>query len=594
MKSTRELAFENFDALANDFFNSFAFYTDDEKKSIRKAWEFLFSKTHNDKTFFKKSSRIAFMLADDNMDAETIAASLLFLVCKSDDEKKYVSENFSNAISHLTLGLTKMPAISSSHTSLHQADAIRKMLFALSDDVRVILIKIAEKLDAIRTCDNEARDAQKKLAEEIISVWAPLADRLGMQEEKNEFEDLSLKRTNPDVFKQIKAIVSQKKNEREEYLAKAVKSIYASSEKQNIHVEVSSRAKHFYSIYQKMRKRNVEASELYDLLAVRIICETNAECYALVGIVHGLWKPLDRFKDYIAMPKANGYQSLHTTVMCEGKPLEIQIRTREMHEAAEHGIASHWLYKKGKTHDLVDVNHLGIFNELQEIRSGHVSDTLFFNTLKANLLGDAIYVFTPKGEVVSLPQGSNAIDFAYHIHSAIGEKIVGAKADGKIIPLTKELENTQIIEIITNPKAHPTRSQLAEVKTAKARQKIHAWLSANDEHFEEKISQAKIDETENLVTDAKATKKIRAHHKGKKNNSEAEQTTVPRHVKVSNEKNFLVNFAKCCNPKFPDVIVGYVSKNRGVTIHRANCLIYQRIPHNSERSVEVSWDNDEE
>lgn len=586
MKNTESLPYENLDALIKTFGDSFDFYDADEKAAIESAWRFLFSKTRSSKELFIKASRIAFMLAHNNMDYDTVSAALLFLVPGVENDA-FIAEQFSKETSHLAFELAKMPRIASSHTSLHEADAIRKMLFALSDDVRVIFVKIAEKLDAIRNCEDLSETAQKKLADEIISVWAPLADRLGMQEEKNEFEDLSLKISNPDVFQQIKSIVAQKKNEREAYLAKAVKAVYAAAEKQQIRVEVKSRAKHFYSIYQKMRKRNVAASELYDLLAVRILCETNAECYALVGIVHGLWKPLDRFKDYIAMPKANGYQSLHTTVMCEGKPLEIQIRTHAMHEAAEHGIASHWLYKKGKTHDLVDVEHLGIFNELQEIRSGHVSDTLFFNTLKANLLKDEIYVFTPKGEVVSLPQGANAIDFAYHIHSAIGEKIVGAKADGKIIPLTKALENTQIIEIITNPKAHPTRSQLTEVKTAKARQKIHAWLSANDEHFSEKISATKIDEGE-----TNGAKKERIHHKGKKEKGD-ETPAFPHRVIVSNEKNFLVNFAKCCNPQYPDVIVGYISKNRGITVHRANCLIYQRIPYNSERSVEVSWDENE-
>ena len=343
---------------------------------------------------------------------------------------------------------------------------------------------------------NEIKDvaviglADKRLGEiatAVIEIWAPLADRLGMQAEKNEFEDLSLKYTNPDAFLQIKSIVSQKSDERSAFLEKATQALYKSADKMNIKITVQSRAKHFYSIYQKMRKRNKSTDELYDLFALRILCETSAECYALIGIVHNLWKPLEgRFKDYIAMPKSNGYQSLHTTVMCEGKPLEIQIRTIEMHNMAEHGIASHWIYKKGTNKDLIEADKLDIINRLQALKKAATEEENNFSTIKDELLGDEIYVFTPKGDVKKLRAGATAIDFAYSIHSNIGEKIIAAKADGKIIPLNKPLQNTQIIEIITNPQAHPTESQLKIVKTAKAHQKIHAWLMANDPNFGQK------------------------------------------------------------------------------------------------------------
>ena len=269
--------------------------------------------------------------------------------------------------------------------------------------------------------------------------------------------------------------------------------------------------------------------------------------------------------------------------MCEDKPLEIQIRTQKMHDIAEHGVASHWLYKKGMNHDLVDVNNLSIFNQLQELRNKPLSDETFFQNFKNDLLGDEVLVFTPKGEVKKLPLGSNAIDFAYSIHSAIGEKIVGAKANGKIIPLTQPLQNTQIIEILTNPQAHPTEAQLKSVKTTKAKQKIHSWLVANDSTFEAKSNTAK---TENEVS-----KVIQEEHrKHKKGTGIPQEQKDTGKVKVGNTTNFIVTFAKCCNPKYPDPISGYVSTGRGLIIHKANCITFHRIPNIQKRTLEVEWE----
>ncbi len=329
------------------------------------------------------------------------------------------------------------------------------------------------------------------------------------------------------------------------------------------------------------------------MLALRVICETNAECYTLIGIVHGLWKPMDgRFKDYIAMPKSNGYQSLHTTVVCEGKPLEIQIRTREMHNMAEHGVASHWLYKKGMNHDKVDVNSLGIFNQLQNLKKENLSDENFFAELKGEILGDEIYVFTPKGDVVHLPQGSCAIDFAYYVHSGVGEKIVGAKADGKIIPITQALQNTQIIEIITNPQAHPTENQLKVVKTSKARQRIHSWLLANDPSFEDKAAaeqRARDLDAQNERSRAIQEEK-RKHRSVKGENPEiAERNRYTGKIIVEGTKNVTYNLAGCCNPQPGDPIVGYTNK-KGLRIHKATCLTFQRIQNIENRMVEVEWE----
>lgn len=576
-------------ALLQEFIQNFSFYSDSSKEKISKAWDFLLQNCKDKKRpcgspYYLHPLRIAYILAQREFDDDCICAGLLHSIYDFEITSEEISSQFGTSVAKIIDGTSKIMHIPVNSKTLHQADAIRKMLFAMVDDVRVIFVKLADRLDRIRNIKTLESSQQKLLASEIIDIWAPLADRLGMSKEKNEFEDLSLKYTNPDAFQQIKAVIAQKKDERAAYLQKAVSTIQAEADKIGIQVSISSRAKHFYSIYQKMRKRNKEPSELFDLLALRVICQHKTDCYTLIGIVHGLWKPLEgRFKDYIAMPKANGYQSLHTTVMCEDKPLEIQIRTQKMHDIAEHGVASHWLYKKGMNHDLVDVNNLSIFNQLQELRNKPLSDETFFQNFKNDLLGDEVLVFTPKGEVKKLPLGSNAIDFAYSIHSAIGEKIVGAKANGKIIPLTQPLQNTQIIEILTNPQAHPTEAQLKSVKTTKAKQKIHSWLVANDSTFEAKSNTAKIENEASKVIQEE-------HRKHKKGTGLPQEQKETGKVKVGNTTNFIVTFAKCCNPKYPDPISGYVSTGRGLIIHKANCITFHRIPNIEKRTLDVEWD----
>ena len=597
----------NTEDLITEFFSINDYFGKSEQESIKKAWELLIKKSERvesayDNPYYLHPLRVAHILAQNKMDVETIIAALLHpfdILTLSIDEIKNL---FGEKTSKLILISNKILNLPINSKTLQQSDAIRKMFFALVDDVRVILIAIADRTDRIRNISGVEKSKQKIIAEEIIDIWAPLADRLGMQTEKNELEDLSLKYTNPAVFKQIKDIVAQKKDERSAYLEKAVNSIYKSAEKVGISVTIQSRAKHFYSIYQKMRKRNKEASELFDLLALRVLCQTSADCYTILGIVHSLWKPLDgRFKDYIAMPKANGYQSLHTTVMCDDKPLEIQIRTVEMHNMAEHGIASHWLYKKGTNKDLVEVDKLAIFNKFQQLKETTFADNTDFATLKNELLGDEIYVFTPKGDVIKLPFGANAIDFAYAIHSAIGEKIVAAKANGKIIPLTKPLENTQIIEVITNPQAHPTEAQLKAVKTTKAHQKIHVWLATNEPSFSDRVEAKEKSEEKNQDGELKsnnqdlnsvnAKKQKKKHSKAGTHPELANVEIIPQKgVLIQGQKNVLYNLAQCCKPHYPQVIAGYVTRMRGVTIHRADCLIYQRIPHKDQRNVDVSWD----
>ena len=583
--------------LIDTFFTEFSdSYSQSDKARIVSAWDYLIGKTRDlkrkcGKPYYLHPFRVARILAQKNLGADTIISCLFHNILEVDPGcLGEIEDKFGKDVSVICYGTAKITSLNINSTSIHNADSIRKMLFAMVDDIRVILVKLADRLDRMRNLRSVSPQAQKLIAKEVLDIWCPLASRLGMSDVKSEMEDLSLKYSNPAVFQQIKSIVSQKKQERAEYLDKSVRKISDAAKEIGIDVQISSRAKHFYSIYQKMRKRNKEPGELYDLLALRIICNTNTECYTLIGIVHGLWKPLEgRFKDYIAMPKANGYQSLHTTVMCEGKPLEIQIRTKEMHDIAEHGVASHWLYKKGTNKDLVKAQDLSIINKLRALRDEDLSDENFFSELKNEILGDSIFVFTPKGDVKELPSGSNAIDFAYSIHTGIGEKIVGAKADGKIIALTAPLKNTQIIEIITNPNAHPTQSQLLAVKTSKAHQRIHAWLSENDPTFIDRDAEQK-KESANAALARQRELKRPSDKKRKSAEKKDPDSRYSGKIRVENDSNFVVTVARCCCPVPGDPIVGYISSKRGITVHRADCLTYLRIPLIENRSVNVEWD----
>ena len=393
------------------------------------------------------------------------------------------------------------------------------------------------------------------------------------------------------MFDQIKNLVSAKKGERSTFLETAEKEIIQVAAKAGIEISVKSRAKHFWSIYQKMKKRNKAADELYDLLAMRILCPSVNECYSMLGLVHTIWKPIDgRFKDYIAMPKANGYQSLHTTVMCsDDRLLEIQIRTTEMHHIAENGVASHWLYKKGTSNEIVDANNVALINQLKELSRNRFTDEDFLSRIKRDLLGDSIFVFTPKGDIIELPAGSTAIDFAYTIHSAVGEKIVGAKADGSIIPLSQSLKNTQVIEIATHPQAHPTLNQYNNAHTAKARQKIRAWLQLNDptSAFEKRES-GEVDKQTSQQNQIGHHKGLLQTHHDEENKPEFDAAVLK--IRVGDSTNFMIKFANCCKPVPPLPITGYVSRGRGIIIHRQDCNNLARIPEINNRSMCVEWD----
>ena len=571
------------------FLHDFSYFTPLEKQLILKAWTFMSERKAQamrpcGEAYLDHPLRVARILAELRLDGDSMVCAILH---GSMEElgltQELLKEEFGSSVTILVEGTSRISVLKLKNKSMHQAESIRKMFSAMVNDIRIIIIRLADRLDKMRTLKNFPLELQKPIAQETIDIWAPLANRLGISSIKDELEDLSLKFLNKEVYEQIKSLVASKKSERSHFLSEAEKKILKTTEKAGIHVQVKSRAKHFWSIYQKMKKRNKAADELYDLLAIRILCDSVNDCYTMLGLVHTIWKPLDgRFKDYIAMPKPNGYQSLHTTVLSiDGRPLEIQIRTEDMHFIAENGVASHWLYKKGKTNEKVSEDYLSVINQLKELSTLRYNDEDFLTSIKSDILGDSIYVFTPKGDIMELPAGSTAIDFAYNIHTAIGEKIVGAKANGSIIPLSEPLKNTQVIDIITHPQAHPTQNQYNNAHTAKARQKIRAWLAeAEPDKVQTPVSQP-IPPT--------------LHHKGKhqgepETSEEREFDTAVLKIRIGDTTNFMIKFAQCCKPIPPLPIIGYVSRGRGIIIHKQDCSNLSKIHEIQNRSITVEWD----
>jgi GTP pyrophosphokinase len=541
------------------------------------------------------------ILADLGLDADTITAGLLL------DRGVEEAERFGRGVFFLLEETAKIGDIQAKNKTVREAENIRKMLFAMTRDIRVIFIKLADKLAGLRALDASAvpDGGAKAAAQECLDIYAPLADRLGISWIKDELEDLALKQISREAYRQIKKIVAEKRGERQEFLGQVQEAIRKEAETAGIFVEVSSRAKHFYSIYQKMRKRNKAAEDIFDLFGIRIICDSIENCYTLLGMTHRLYKPLDgRFKDYIAMPKSNGYQSLHTTVMSPGgRTLEIQIRTAGMHHIAEYGLASHWLYKKGSAREIVRPVDISIVNRLKDWKQAENEDgekrgAEFLQDIRRELLKDSIYVFTPQGKVVELPAGATPIDFAYSIHTAVGEHCIGAKADGSIIPLSSELLNTQVVEILTSTNAHPHINWLRLVKTAKARNRIRSWLEQNDDSII--IEKNVVARKKNPAGRDPAGRD--ADHPAESSSGSVPQPQVQRvmdpnqagsllHVRVEDEKNLMIRFARCCRPVTGDSIIGYVSRGRGIIIHRKNCGNLAGISDFAERKIDVEWEN---
>jgi len=559
----------------------------------------------------------AIALRDLGMDADTIIAALLLVEFRDRLLPEPLAAQVGPAASLLVQGVKKIDTLKTNVKTTFEAENIRNMLFALTDDIRVIIIKLAEKLHALRMLDTSpasetSEEERKTAARECLDIYAPLADRLGISWLKAEMEDLSLKFLNRETYQQIKSIVAQKRAQRSLFLELAQEAIIGEAKKAGLQVEIKSRAKHFYSVYMKMRRRGKSAEDIRDLSGIRIVCDSIENCYTLLGIVHRLWKPVNgSFKDYIAKPKPNGYQSLHTAVIIsegadeedvedyeEGRALEIQIRTRDMHRVAEYGVASHWLYKHGPSRDPAQPKEIGIVNKLkgwkQETPPAIVDKppvSGWLEDIKLELFKKWVYVFTPQGKVIKLPAGASPIDFAYHVHTAVGDRCIGAKAGGSIIPLSAQLKNAQVVEILTSPSAHPSLNWLQVAKSSKARNKIRSWLEKNDESFmvEKTVAEKKKPAPDPpppppcpaTTLDAPSVQMV------------TKPLSSAMRVRIEDEKNLMLRFARCCNPVTGDPIIGYVSRGRGIIIHRRNCASIASNPEFEKRRIEADWETTE-
>jgi guanosine-3',5'-bis(diphosphate) 3'-pyrophosphohydrolase len=601
---------------------------------------------------------VAKICAGMRLDTETLCAALLHdTVEDTSASLDEVSAAFGEEIASLVDGVTKLTGLTFQSHDEAQAENYRKMMVAMATDVRVILIKLADRLHNMRTIAAMPKQKQIEKSRETLDIYAPIAHRLGIHAIKWELEDLAFQTLHPRKYSEIKGLVAQQRAERESYVNEAGQYLSAELDELGIHAEISGRAKHFYSIYSKMTKKGREFNEIYDLTAMRVIVDSVKDTYGAVGAIHSLWKPLPgRFKDFIAMPKFNMYQSLHTTVIGpEGRPLEIQIRTREMHDLAEYGIAAHWMYKEDGTSAEGTRELRGQDGKLKWLRSlldwqQEMSDPReFMETLKVDLFEDEVFVFTPKGEVKSLAAGATPLDFAYEIHTDVGHRCVGAKVNGKIVPLSYQMHSGDIVEVLTSKRERgPSRDWLALVKTTRARNKIKAWFKAESrrdtEHTGRELLQEHLrkqglpaqklvgsplladviremgfrkgDDFYIAVGAAKISPKVVVNKvmQRLKQGEAAESaptatddllqtrrrrtrptTSSARYgISVQGIDEVMLRLAKCCRPVPGDPIVGYISLGRGITIHREDCPNVVVLKKDPDRFTEVAWDGDAE
>jgi GTP pyrophosphokinase len=548
-----------------------------------------------------------------------------------------LEQEFGSEVAHLVDGVTKIGKIPFRSYEEKQAENFRKMLLSMADDIRVVLIKLADRLHNMRTLEHLPEDKRKQIAQETLEIYAPLANRLGIGWMKNELEDLCFKFLKPDVFAELKLRLAKRDEERQAYIEDVVRMVKQALANAGLKAEVQGRPKHLYGIYQKMERRAVSFDEIYDLAGIRIITDTKMNCYAALGLIHSLWPPVPgRFKDYIAIPKSNGYQSLHTTVVGPmGERVEFQIRTEEMHRVAEYGIAAHWKYKEPNAvtdQDAKTFSWLRQFVEWHQDLSDHHQ---FMDSVKLELFHDVVFVFTPKGMVKELPMGSTPVDFAYAIHTEIGHHCVGAKVNGKMVPLKHQLKSGDTVEILTSPSQVPHKDWLKFVRTSRAKTKIKHWLKVEQQKRSVEVGHrllerelkrhdltwAQILKSDRLVEAAKkfgvgnVNDLAAAVGYGRITASEVvswlcervlaaqgpgpaapmrEETPIAkdeeRSVKVKGGRDLLMQLARCCNPVPGDRIMGYITRGRGLTIHAIGCPNLEALDYDRDRLIEVEWD----
>jgi GTP diphosphokinase / guanosine-3',5'-bis(diphosphate) 3'-diphosphatase len=616
-------------------------YADGDAELVRRAYAYA-SEAHgaqkrvSGEPYITHPAAVAMLIAELGMEAATIAATLLHDV--PEDTARTTEDirlEFGEEIGRLVEGVTKLGRLQGQSRDAHQAENIRKMFLAMAEDLRVVIIKLCDRLHNMRTLAPLPPEKQQRIARQTIEIYAPLAHRLGIWQIKWELEDLAFKYLEPEQYKEVAEHLAARRQVRERFIDQAMKTLASELEKAGIRAELSGRAKHLWSIAQKMSRKGVGFDEVYDLLAIRVIVADVPGCYAALGIVHTLWPPIPgQFDDYIAVPKANLYQSLHTAVMGPGgQPLEIQVRTQEMHALSEYGIAAHWRYKEGgkADRDRDYESKLAWVRQLLEWQHDVTDAQEFVESLKVDVFQDEVFVFTPKGEVKALTAGATPIDFAYRIHTDVGHRTIGAKVNGRIVPLDHRLQSGDIVEIVTSKAARgPSRDWIGMVRTPGAREKIRQWFkrSQRDENIThgkelldrelKRLAQRSLgdlsDEDLRRVTEAlnmhdvdtlfaslgygEVTAAQVVMRLGIVDDAEQQlpgsapqlpPTTARGGVTVKGVDDLLVRFAVCCNPVPGDPIVGYITRGRGVTVHRADCANV-KASSEKERHVEVEWE----
>ena len=584
--------------------------------------------------FVSHSVAVATILAEQQMDSTTIAAALLHDVVEdSDVSLDDIRRDFGAEVAELVDGLTKIASLTFRSTAEEQAENYRKLLMSVARDARVIIIKLADRLHNMRTLEHLPEDRQRRIALETREIYAPLAHRFGMAGIKAELEDLAFKFLETKDYWDLVRKVKAKKTEREKTIDRLQAPLAEELSRAGVSdFEITGRPKNLWSIYKKMKKRGEPFEEIYDLLAVRVLVGSVADCYHVLGVIHHKWTPLqERIKDYIASPKSNGYQSLHTTVFGpSGQLYEIQIRTRDMHRTAEYGIAAHWLFKEGKQPDELD-RHLAWFRQLLELQQDTHTPEEFLEFLKVDLYQDEIFVFTPRGDVKRLPKGATPIDFAFAVHTEVGLRCQGARINGRIAPLHRPLKNGDTVEVLTSPQARPSRDWLAHVRTARARHKIRQWVKQEEhersvalgrEILDREIRRRRLSapapdkyEKAALTLSVGTREMLEAAvgrgdvplgqvmkalfpdlapddlqaPKGTAFGRVMQRLRLGRGIKIQGVDGLMVRYAQCCQPVPGDPVVGYVTQGRGISIHRSDCPNLLTLSSETERRVEIDW-----